>query len=94
MNRIELISNRSVQAEIVEALEAAIDDFYYTVLPVVHGRGRQRRKLGSAIWPEENFMLIAYADDEDAAAAKRVVQGIKERFPAEGIKLFCISEKV
>ncbi len=93
MNRIEIISNRSVQTDIIEALEAAISDFYYTVLPVVQGRGRQRRRLGTAIWPEENFMLIAYADDGAAEEARRVIADIKRRFPNEGIKLFSLSDK-
>jgi len=93
MTRIEIISNRSVQTDIVETLEANIEDFFYTILPVVHGRGKQRRKLGTAIWPEENFMLVAYADDAAAERARGVVAEIKKRFPNEGIKLFTLSEK-
>jgi len=94
MKRIEIMANRSVQSDIQDSLESAIDDFYYTVLPVVHGRGRQRRRLGTPIWPEENFMLIAYVNDEAAIAARNVIDGIKKSFPNEGIKLFILSEKV
>ena len=37
MKRIELIANRSVETEIIEALEEAIEDFHYTLLPQIHG---------------------------------------------------------
>ncbi len=93
MKRIELIANRSVQDEVIDGLESAIPDFFYTLVPVVHGRGRQRRRLGSATWPEENFLIIAYVDDEDADAVDAVIAGLKARFPTEGIKLFTLSEK-
>lgn len=88
MTRIEIIANRSVQDDVVERLEAVIEGFYYTVIPVVQGRGRQARRLGSSTWPEENFLLLAYVDDDAAAAARRAVSGVKERFPTEGIKYF------
>ncbi len=93
MKRIELIANRSVQDEVIDGLESAIPDFFYTLVPVVHGRGRQRRRLGSATWPEENFLIIAYVDDEDAEAVNSVIAELKARFPIEGIKLFTLSEK-
>ncbi len=90
MTRIEIIANRSVQDDVVDGLESAIDGFYYTVVPVVHGRGREARMLGTATWPEENFMLIAYIDDGQAEAARAVVAKVKARFPTEGLKLFAV----
>ena len=93
MKRIELIANRSVQDEVIDGLESAIPDFFYTLVPVVHGRGRQRRRLGSSTWPEENFLVVAYVDEEDARTAEAVIAGIKARFPSEGIKLFTLSDK-
>jgi nitrogen regulatory protein PII len=88
MTRIEIIANRSVQDDVTERLEAAIESFYYTVIPVVQGRGRQARRLGTSTWPEENFLLLAYVDDEAAEVARKVVSGVRERFPTEGIKYF------
>ena len=88
MIRFEIIANRSVQDDILEGLEAAIPQFLYSVVPVVHGRGSGTRKLGTATWPEENFLLIAYVDDEQAKILRKVVSATKARFPTEGIKLF------
>lgn len=88
MKRVEIIANRSVQDEITEALEARIDGFYYTVIPVVHGRGDRGRRLGTSTWPEENFMLIAYVEEATANIVARVVGEVKTRFPTEGIRVF------
>ncbi|MCL2411128.1 MAG: hypothetical protein FWC97_05735 [Treponema sp.] len=88
MKRMELIANRSVEHEIIEALEESIPDFFYTLLPQVHGRGKTKYRLGNAIWPEMNFMLIGYLNNDDVDTAKMAIQKIKERFPREGIKVF------
>jgi hypothetical protein len=88
MKRMELIANRSVEEEITGALETKLPGFYYTLLPAVHGRGRRDYRLGTATWPEENFMLISYIGDEGAALAEAAVKEVKDRFPTEGIKLF------
>ncbi len=90
MKRIEIIANRSVQDNLIDSLEEAIPDFYYTVMPLVHGRGRQQRRLGTATWPEENFLILAYVSDADADTARNVVAGIKTRFPKEGVKIFSV----
>ena len=90
MKRIEIIANRSVEEEITAALESRIPGLRYTLLPVVHGRGRRDYRLGTATWPEENFMLVSYLEDERAALAEAAVKAVKARFPTEGIKLFFV----
>jgi hypothetical protein len=91
MKRMELMANRSVEEEIIGGLESGINGFYYTLLPVVHGRGKSQYRLGTATWPETNFLLISYLDDRDAETAKNVIGEIKNRFPNEGIKIFFIN---
>jgi len=88
MKRMELIANCSVENEIIEALETQVADFYYTILPQIHGRGKTKYRLGTATWPEMNFLLISYLDEENAAIAISAIQEVKSRFPREGIKLF------
>ena len=39
MYRVEIISNQSVQDDIIELLEQEIPDLQYTILPDVQGRG-------------------------------------------------------
>ena len=90
MKRLELIANRSVEKEIMVALEENIQDFYYTLIPELQGRGKTKYRLGTATWPEMNFMLISYLDDHAAAEAVAIIREVKLRFPREGIKLFIL----
>ena len=88
MKRMELIANKSVEKEITEALEKNIANFFYTLIPELHGRGNTKYKLGTATWPELNFLLVSYLKDTDALKAENIIKEIKKRFPHEGIKLF------
>ena len=88
MKRMELIANCSAENEILEALEKNIHDFYYTLLPQVHGKGKTKYRLGTATWPEMNFLLISYLNEQDAAKAESALREVKKRFSGEGIKLF------
>ena len=94
MKRMELIANRSVENEIIDALEKNISDFHYTFLPKIHGKGKTKYRLGTATWPELNFLLISYLDDENAIKAKSAIMKVKEQFPKEGIKLFIMEVDV
>ncbi|MBR4463243.1 MAG: hypothetical protein IKS40_01355 [Treponema sp.] len=88
MYRAEIIANQSVQDDIIEVLEEYIPDILYTIVPLVHGRGGNDRKLGSTTWPETNFVLFTYVQDKDKSVVDSVLSAIKEKFPDEGIKLF------
>jgi len=90
MKRVEIIANRSVQEDIMEALAAAQVAKHYTLLPIVHGSGRQGRRTGETVWPEENFDLVVYCEEEEERAIERAVATVKEHFPHEGIKVFSI----
>ena len=86
--RAEIISNQSVQEDIVERLEKELPSIQYTVIPEIHGRGVRTKKLGDTIWPEMNFVLFAYVEEEVARKIKEVIEAVKQRFPNEGISLF------
>jgi hypothetical protein len=92
MIRIEIIANQSVQREIVNTLEQVIPGFLYSIIPLIHGRGKKEYKLGTTTWPETNFILIAYGDDLIEKTVQSVIRHIKAKFPDEGIKLFIIHE--
>jgi hypothetical protein len=47
--------------------------------------------MGDAVWPEENFILVIWCDEEEARAIERAVASVKKKFPGEGIKLFSLS---
>lgn len=93
MYRIEIISNKSVQEDISEALEQNIPDILYTIIPLAYGRGGDSYKLGTATWPETNFIFVSYIEDSELEKAKAVISAIKEKFPNEGIKMFLVKSE-
>ena len=90
--RIEIVSNQSVQDEIIKLMEQEIPEIEYTLIPTVQGRGRSSKKLGDTTWPEQNFVLFAYIEKEVALKVKAIISAVKKKFPTEGITLFCTEE--
>lgn len=90
--RIEIVSNQSVQDEIVELLEQEIPEIEYTIIPTVQGRGKTSKKLGDITWPEQNFVLFSYVEKEIAKKVKAIVLAVKNKFSTEGITFFCTEE--
>ncbi|MCL1815664.1 MAG: hypothetical protein FWG27_07605 [Treponema sp.] len=90
MLRIEIIANHSVEENILEALKDHGVGKYYTVYPNVHGVGTSGPRMGDAIWPEENFALVAWCEEAEARIIKRAMAEVKEKYPDEGIKVFGI----
>jgi HAE1 family hydrophobic/amphiphilic exporter-1 len=86
--KAEIISNQSVQDDIIDLLEQVIPDIRYTVIPTVQGRGGDSYKLGTVTWPEQNFMMLAYITKEQAPLMQGAIAALKKKFPKEGIKLF------
>jgi len=88
MKRLELIANRSVQEEVVKTLEAGVPGLRYTIIPVAHGRGPEDWKLGTTVWPEENFVLFTYQTDETVEWILELVASLKKQFPKEGMTVW------
>ncbi len=86
--RAEVISNQSVQEDIIELLEQEIPSLQYTVIPEINGRGGRTKKLGDTVWPEMNFVLFTYLDKKTALKMKAVIDAVIKKFPNEGISLF------
>jgi hypothetical protein len=92
MIRLEIIANHSVEENILEALKKEGAGKYYTKYPEIFGVGSSGPRMGDAVWPEENFALVIWCEENEARAIQRAVQGVKKVFPDEGIKLFGLSE--
>ncbi|MCL2175688.1 MAG: hypothetical protein FWB73_06565 [Treponema sp.] len=91
MIRIEIIANQSVEENILEALAKENAGKFYTKIPSIVGVGACGPRMGTAVWPEENFILIIWCGEEEAQGIKRAIAKVKEKFPGEGIKLFGIN---
>lgn len=90
MYRIEIVSNKSVEEDIIQSLEEYVPGILYTTIPLAYGRGSDDYKLGTTTWPETNFVLISYIKDEELNRVRAVLKAVKEKFPDEGIKLFAV----
>jgi len=88
MIRVEIIANRSVEENILEALAKEGVAKFYTKIPNVLGVGDCGPRMGDAVWPEENFALIVWCEKDEAEGIERAIKKVKEKFPGEGIKLF------
>ncbi|MDR3130649.1 MAG: hypothetical protein LBU18_03810 [Treponema sp.] len=92
MIRIEIIANHSVEENILEALQREGAGKYYTKYPGVYGVGSAGPRMGDAIWPEENFAIVIWCDEDEADRIARAVSVVKVHFPDEGIKMFGLPE--
>jgi len=88
MRRIEIIANNSVEENILEALADGQVGKFYTKIPGVLGVGSAGPRMGDSVWPEENFALVIWCEDEEAQGIQDAINKVKEKFPKEGIKLF------
>jgi hypothetical protein len=93
MIRLEIIANNSVEENILEAFADAGVGKYYTKIPGVHGVGTSGPRMGDAIWPEENLILIIWCETEEARIIEQALLKVKERFPDEGVRIFGLPEE-
>jgi len=88
MKRLEIIANKTIEDDLFDAFERHHVATSYTLIPVVHGAGHTGLKLGTTVWPNENFLLIIYCEESEAETIRSIIFDLKKRFKGEGIKLF------
>jgi hypothetical protein len=90
MKRLEIIANVSVEDALFKAFKMRGIAKVFTTIPSVHGVGSSGPRLGDHVWPEENFMLILYCEDNEGVEIERAVKQVKEQFRGEGIQCFSL----
>ena len=88
MMRIEIVANHSVEENILESLKDKGVGKYYTKYSNIYGVGSSGPRMGDAIWPEENFAMVIWCEEEEARGIEQAVADVKKHFPDEGIKVF------
>jgi hypothetical protein len=81
-----------VEENIFDALAEAGVAKLYTKYPNVYGVGSSGPRMGDAIWPEENFALVIWCEEDEARLIEGAAAKVKAEFPNEGIKLFGLPE--
>ncbi len=79
---------QAVKEDILDAFVVYEVPPYYTIIPSVHGRGKTSPKLGDAVWPEENFMLIVYCDQDVVQRIEQAIELVRKKYDHEGIGFF------
>ena len=92
MLRVEIIANHSVEENVLEALKEHGVGKYYTCYPNVTGIGSSGPRMGDAVWPEENFALVIWCEEDEARGIVKSMAEVKEKFPGEGIKVFGVPD--
>jgi hypothetical protein len=90
MIRVEIIATQAVEEDLLDAFKKAGVASYYTKYPVVHGVGTSGSRMGDAIWPEENFVMVVWCEEPEARSIAHAVAQVKMKFPDGGIKVFGI----
>ncbi len=88
MKRIEIIANRSIEADMFDLFKRKAIVNHYTKITEAMGVGNSGPRMGDHIWPEANFILLVYCEEEEASAIREAVDELKGLFEGEGIKLF------
>jgi len=86
MNKIEIVSNQAIEADIIEILERAGYGEAFTYQKSVYGRGGCGRREGSAVWPESNVFFTVFLDNGGSDIIMDDIKKLKMKFPREGIK--------
>ncbi len=86
--RVEIIFSQAVEEDFFEIFRKEKIAYDYTKISNVTGSGCSNPKLGDAIWPQLNEMMIIYCSKSESEKIVEVVQRIREHYPAEGIACF------
>ncbi|MDT4761669.1 PG0541 family transporter-associated protein [Sphaerochaeta sp. PS] len=88
MKRVEIIAAQAIQDDLLDALAHYKVPMHYTIIPTVHGRGSTTPKLGNDVWPEENFILLIYCEQEVLESIEQAIVLVKKKYDHEGIGYF------
>jgi len=94
MIRLEIVANHSVEENILEALKDEGVGKYYTKYSNIYGVGTSGPRMGDPVWPEENFALVIWCEEEEGRGIERAVETVKKQYPDEGIKVFGLPPKI
>ncbi len=88
MKRVEIMAAQAIMDDVLEAFDHYEVGMHYTIIPTAHGRGNTIPKLGSPVWPEENFILIIYCDEGELEKIEKSIELVKKKYDHEGIGYF------
>ncbi|HPO03156.1 hypothetical protein K7J14_06010 [Treponema zuelzerae] len=89
MKRIEIIFSQSLEEDVFASLAHIPEAARFSIIPGVRGKGYSVPKMGDAVWPGENTMMIIWCESDAAAAEiEKAVVSVREKYPDEGVACF------
>lgn len=88
LKRIEIIFSQAVEEDFLEEFKKRKIGLHYSKISNVTGAGFSNPKLGDAIWPQTNEIIIVYCKNEEAEEIITLVKQLRDHYPAEGIACF------
>lgn len=89
--RVEIIFSQAVEEDFFDSFRKEEIAYCYSKINNVTGAGLSNPKLGDAIWPQLNEMMVIYCPKDEAEKIVGVVEKLREHYPAEGIACFLSS---
>ncbi|MBI9093713.1 MAG: hypothetical protein JEY71_02415 [Sphaerochaeta sp.] len=90
MKRVEIIAAQAIQEDLLDALSHYEVPMNYTIIPTVHGKGSTNPKMGNDVWPEENFILLIYCQENVLDRIEQAIELVKKKYDHEGIGYFVL----
>jgi len=89
MKRIEIIFSQALEEDVFKALKDITEAQFFTLIPGVRGKGYTTPKMGDAVWPEENELMIIYCKDARAATEiEGAINRLQKKYTNEGLAIF------
>lgn len=93
LKRVELIFSAAVDEDFMDGFKKKGIGAHYTKISGVTGAGFSNPKLGDAVWPQLNEMILVYCSKEEAEKIIDLAKDIREKYPMEGIACFVSKAK-
>lgn len=88
LKRVEIILSAAVDEDFTDGFKKNGIGAHFTKISGVTGAGFSNPKLGDAVWPQLNEMLIVYCSKDEAKKITELVESLREKYPMEGIACF------
>ena len=94
LKRVELIFSAAVDEDFMDGFKKNKIGSHFTKISGVTGAGFSNPKLGDAVWPQLNEMIIVYCSKGEAEKLVELAKSMREKYPMEGIACFVSKAKV
>ena len=88
LKRVEVIFSAALDEDFVEGFKKNKIGSHFTKISGVTGAGFSNPKLGDAVWPQLNEMLIVYCPKDEAQKIVELAEQLRQKYPMEGVACF------